>query len=558
VLRNLLWILLLVPPLSASSWISPHGGPALNGLQQGQGNLSEPRVNWSFESGQRIRGGVVVADLDLDGSMEAVISSFDGKIYVLNAVNGAEKDSLLLNVPYNADANHSEFQGMDAGPVVGDVDGQPGLEIVVGDRAGNLSVLSATADLIWQYPTNSGISRQALIADLNSSHSGNEILFTNVSGSVLLLNRSGSLIWQRNLHGVTSAPALWGELLVLAAVHTDGTTTVHALWPANGSTRWQTTLQAAVEGGASISDVDDDGHPDLFMGDDSGTICRINGTSGAILWGRQLTGVVRSPPALGDLDGDGFMEAVVGHGRYLVAWNATDGTKLWEVTTADDLTSQPTIADLHPARAGLEVVAGGLDRKLWLISADGEPLWVVEDAGSWIIGSPAVADVDGDGSLEVVYSSDDGFVYMVDTGPTQNLTAHFSADDSTLEPSQSTNLRLAVMDGAGGSVANATITFAGIGGGSVQPLAGTTDANGQFIVLYTAAPPPAKAMLNITAHIVHPDFRLMDVTLILQILEADNSPENSVRSAFLWAPTVIGLILMAVGLAAMVAKMRKS
>ena len=71
-----------------------------------------------FETGDQIWGSVSGADLDLDGLFDFVVSSKNGHIYIFD-ING-------LKVDYNAD------RWLIATPVIGNIDQDPELEIVVG------------------------------------------------------------------------------------------------------------------------------------------------------------------------------------------------------------------------------------------------------------------------------------------------------------------------------------------------------------------------------------------------------------------------------------------
>jgi len=128
-------------------------------------------------------------------------------------------------------------------------------------------------------------------------------------------------------------------------------------------------------------------------------------------------------PAIADVDPNyPGLEIVVGsnEGRYdgvVYAWHA-DGTPVsgWPQNLGEraPVFSSPAIADIDPHYSGLEVIVsvGSLSNNLYAWHADGTPVsgWPKTVAGS-SISSPAVSDIDGDGTLEIIVGSQGGFVY---------------------------------------------------------------------------------------------------------------------------------------------------
>jgi hypothetical protein len=148
-----------------------------------------------------------------------------------------------------------------------------------------------------------------------------------------------------------------------------------------------------------------DGSP-YFPGSDG-----IAASVGAPVW---------SSPAVGDVDGDGVPEmvAVDTWGRISV-WNndATPctGAKAVIANTGLNTWSSPALADFD-GDGTLEIVAGfgqGVG-KLVLVRYNGAPYSgdnvIFEWGRSLGYSAPAVADIDADGSLEIVTCSEDGFV----------------------------------------------------------------------------------------------------------------------------------------------------
>ncbi len=117
-------------------------------------------------------------------------------------------------------------------------------------------------------------------------------------------------------------------------------------------------------------------------------------------------GIEIASPTLADLDGDGFDEAIVGSnadaeegGGKIHAVHCADGSPLWTFDAGLRVMASAVVADLPTGRAVVVRPEGGALTAL--DGATGALLWSVPEA-SGSHGSAAAADLDGDGFDEIV------------------------------------------------------------------------------------------------------------------------------------------------------------
>lgn len=135
-------------------------------------------------------------------------------------------------------------------------------------------------------------------------------------------------------------------------------------------------------------------------------------------WPKTVKGVTQSPPAVGDVDGDGDPEVVqVGRGYYYSSTSYVhvlhhDGKDAagWPWSVTGLIFYPATLADLDGNGGQDVIVLHGPSSKVGtveVLSGDGKPLgsgWK-HSLGDFPIGPAATGDVDGDGKLEVAVAT---------------------------------------------------------------------------------------------------------------------------------------------------------
>lgn len=180
----------------------------------------------------------------------------------------------------------------------------------------------------------------------------------------------------------------------------------------------------------ALVDLDGDGHMDLLGTMNKNYLMRIDPITGNMVWGKMMER--HSVPAVGDLDGDTVMEVValrrvtlatgqegdyteplvgnesIDYNVALTAFDGSDGTELWSLKNLGLSDEPPLIADLD--NDGTQEVIYGSDRGIFVIDFTSSVRWYVEtpdDSGEVGVDAIAVADEDGDDLLEVYVASGD-------------------------------------------------------------------------------------------------------------------------------------------------------
>ncbi len=109
----------------------------------------------------------------------------------------------------------------------------------------------------------------------------------------------------------------------------------------------------------------------------------------------------------------------------------------WPTVTDAEISASPVVADLN-GDGRLEIIIGSKDQKVYIWDVEGRllPGWPKATGGS-IAASPAVADLDGDGTLEVVVGSKDQQVYVWSFPRTGSVTPRIAWQNFHGDPAHS-------------------------------------------------------------------------------------------------------------------------
>jgi hypothetical protein len=176
------------------------------------------------------------------------------------------------------------------------------------------------------------------------------------------------------------------------------------------------SLGARVKAGASFVDVDGDGKPELLVGDERGKLHAFK-RSGAesrgypLTLGRAITSSTSAATfaggpsiAVGCEDGKVYVMDLAGHGR-----------QGFPLQTAFAVTGAPAFADVDDD-GSMDLVVASQDFSVHAVDGKGQELrGFPVTAGYRIYDGPALADLDDDKRLEIAFTSADGLLHVVDS-----------------------------------------------------------------------------------------------------------------------------------------------
>jgi len=220
-------------------------------------------------------------------------------------------------------------------------------------------------------------------------------------------------------------------------------------------TLWKYNAGSWVISSPSIADIDNDGFPEIVFGSGDGKI-HVLGHNGTERWNKSVGyhGYdITSSPTLYDIDGDENLEIVVSTfdkvymfnstGFEMYNFSITNWTEPCLITTNPPMMiSSPVVADINNDTEP-EIVFGSINGRIYVLNSTFSEIWnktfyawvegscgaPVRDGGLYrdgVSSTPATADLDNDGKMEIIFQTRSGAMHVFhwDGTPFWNYTVN--------------------------------------------------------------------------------------------------------------------------------------
>ena len=343
--------------------------------------------NAPFELGSELTSSSpAIVDIDKGGHMEIFAGS--SKMYAFRDngdeyING-DNDVLTWGV------FAPEGEKFVASPAVADIDNDDDVEVVAVDwNLRKVYVWNPDGTVQPGWPQNVGINPWSTPALGNIAGDGRlEVVVGSADGNVYAWNSDGTEVVDGD-----------GNPSTLGVLRTTG-----SMW---------------LYSSAALADLDNDGLDEVIIGGRDGKLYALNGDGSDVPhFPYVTTGYITSSPAVGDVDEDGLPEIAFCSGNYKVYVINTDSTSVpgWPksgINMSGDMQPSPALGDVD-GNGKLDVIVGTSDGYVAVYTGYNgalQPGWPVLTTFLGSQCSPTVGDIDGDGMMEVLFGAENGKLY---------------------------------------------------------------------------------------------------------------------------------------------------
>ena len=373
--------------------------------------LSINQMNFPFFTLMGVKTSPIVYDMNSDGEQEVYFGSDNYNFY------GLGSNALLLSgFPFTAGNQ------VRSSPAIGDVDNDNEPELVFGSKDQNLYILNGYGSIELVFSSSGYINHAPALTDLDGD-GDLEIIFGTFeyvggsnTGFLYAIHHDGSIVngfpidlgspimVEQAIGDIDGDGELdiivgtWGNKIT--AISSSGT--IKSGFPFSASNK--------INVPPSIGNLIGDSNLEIAAGSDDGNLYIINSIGSAIDI-INTGGFVRGDIALHDFNTDGYPEVVfAGYDKEIHVYNVSNGSEIsgWPVNVNSNIISSPIIADLDND-GSVEILAGHINNQIVAYHSNGIQVETFPvTTASAIQSSLGIEDMDQDGDLEILVGTSQG------------------------------------------------------------------------------------------------------------------------------------------------------
>jgi hypothetical protein len=450
-----------------------------NGLTDPSVSVSDGRYNdthhsfsvmgiqpgWPVFLSQWVNGSPALGDLDGDGDLDIAIQCNDGFVQLI------DETGLILQTLESGDWSGFNYP-LCSSPAVADLDLDGDMDVLAVHPYGCNAWDAETGSTLLNWPVNMGIvsipgiypSRSApAVCNLIGDAHPEVVICRHLDltspyavCTVWMFDYLGNRIWQRELEDGGVSVASTAAVGDISSIHSgnevlvctsdgfisnypyppsdggkDWNSAVYLLDPVDGEDIWKTSFNCYFFASPVIGDIDGDGISEIIIGthiDQSAhRVLVLDGDYGTLEHTFYVNNTVVNSAGIADLNDDGILDIIaVDNMGHVYCWSGedfNDGNQYdplpgFPIEILGSPTS-PSIADID-GDFDLEIVVGTNDGYLYAINSDGSICsgYPVTVPGlNSIDGQPVIANLDNDNSLELMFADgSDSYAYCYDLG----------------------------------------------------------------------------------------------------------------------------------------------
>ena len=319
-------------------------------------------------------------------------------------------------------------------PILGDIDGDKKLEVVVGGENKTYAINAEDGTLLWTFDSGDARATNPVLADLNYDGILDVVITTREGKVFALTGQNANVLWQRTLDGgIITSPVL------MPSIHGDRAPdvivgsgkNVYIFWGSSGRNSGLFTLDGNTTSTPAVGDVNGDGHVEIVIADSNGYVYLLDPKTPRVIWNTRMgKDSFWDSPVLGDIDNDGVLEVIIGNSDHKVyALDGFFGRCDWTFTTGDRVIESPVIYDVN--NDGLfEIIVGSTDNMVYALNgSNGSMLWEFHATTYF---SPVIGDIDNDNNSELILNNYEELLVVDGSKPALEMRTRIFKSISTV------------------------------------------------------------------------------------------------------------------------------